>query len=178
MADGRTHFISNVIMGIGVALLVHRNMPSATPYVITGLTIATIITPDMDLEGTTYTERAVRKIPLIGTIWQVQWYLYTLWWRHRGYSHNLFLGTIGRAFWLIGIIIFAIIVYSGFVHVILNELFLLNIVLPNISYFIGKNVAYINCILLIIIGWYLNDWNHYLLDIIFSERKRRRKKNK
>lgn len=100
MPDGVTHFEIGLAGGIAAVLAAAAYTDYATTRAVAiGSLIGLAITPDLDQEGTTFTERILRRIPLIGFVFQVSWYGYALLFRHRGWSHNLLLGTLTRVAW-------------------------------------------------------------------------------
>lgn len=115
MADGRTHFIANVVSGTAMTLAAHRLLddPQAWTYVALGSMIGAIITPDLDQEGRTHTENLLRRIPVVGFVFQVSWYPYAILFRHRGASHTLLFGTLSRVLYSILLILFWLIFASG-----------------------------------------------------------------
>lgn len=97
MADGKTHFASNVLLGVGLTLGAAGYLPAdAFAPVLAGAVIGTFITPDADVDHTSYPEAALRRIPVVGFVFQVAWFPYALAMPHRGLSHHLVLGTAGR----------------------------------------------------------------------------------
>jgi uncharacterized metal-binding protein len=59
-----------------------------------GSAIGWILSPDLDQEGRTFTERLLRKIPGVGFVFQALWYPYAMLTKHRGLSHAIAMGTI------------------------------------------------------------------------------------
>lgn len=108
MASGKAHFAGNVAAGLlATGITLRLAGPELASEVLVGATIGTIITPDLDLEGTTYTERLLRQVPGLGLLWQVLWYGYAMLTRHRGISHLPLVGTASRYLWLVGIALIA-----------------------------------------------------------------------
>jgi uncharacterized metal-binding protein len=99
MADGEVHLLGNLALGTALVVGAHAIGLPLEP-VLVGAAFGTIITPDYDLEGKTVTEDVLRSIPLFGFMWQWSWYGYAMLFKHRGLSHNVFLGTLGRVGWL------------------------------------------------------------------------------
>jgi uncharacterized metal-binding protein len=161
MASGQLHFTANVIAGTVLTSIAYLRAPEPAMalYIGIGCLIGTIVTPDMDLEGTTYTERMMRKIPVFGWLWQQSWYGYALLFRHRGASHNLLLGTPSRIMWLGIIAVFWTVFLIG----------LLCVVQPgNDPDVLGRDIA--TTILSwvhpgLLLGWFAQDIAHYILDI-------------
>jgi len=97
MPDGVTHFAAGVCAGgmAAVALDWFAGAAVAVPFAI-GCGVGLLITPDLDLEGATFTEQALRRIPVVGWMYQAAFYPYAMAFKHRGLSHNLLLGTVTR----------------------------------------------------------------------------------
>jgi len=160
LASGKVHFAGNIINGTVLTVGSYLYSEEIVPLIIIGSILGTMITPDMDLEGTTFTEKLMRKIPIIGFIWQISWYGYALLYKHRGLSHNIFLGTLGRILWLMIIVATYTILIFG-VYSLLNQ----QITLQPMSWFL--NIEFTQ-ILIIYIAWVLQDCNHYGLDLLFK----------
>lgn len=160
MASGKVHFAGNIINGTILTVSTYIYSKEIVPLVIIGSILGTLITPDMDLEGTTFTEKLMRKIPIIGFIWQISWYPYALLAKHRGLSHNIFLGTLGRILWLMIIITIYTILVFGF-YTLLNQ----QITLQPMNWF--SNIEFTQVFIIFII-WALQDCNHYGLDLLFK----------
>lgn len=141
MANGETHFRANIATGLTTWGLVNiTDTMIDTIYIDTiqlgiGLILGTIITPDYDFNKI-YIKKVIKKIPVIGFFWNLYWYPYSMFFKHRGISHNLLFGTITR------------VIYLFF------PIFLLNLF----------QVINIHISIYIIIGWYLQDVTHYILD--------------
>lgn len=100
MPDGIRHFQIGVFAG-GAAVLgaaAYADLPTARAVAI-GSLIGLLITPDLDQEGSTFTEHVLRRVPLVGYLFQVSWYGYALLFRHRGWSHHIIIGTPTRILW-------------------------------------------------------------------------------
>lgn len=160
MASGKVHFAGNIINGTILTVGAYLYSEEAVPLIIIGSILGTLITPDMDLEGTTFTERLMRKIPIIGLLFQNSWYIYSLLTKHRGLSHNILFGTLTRIIWFVFIISFWLIFINGIMITFYNTNLHINIDL------------YINNFFICIVSWYLQDINHYILDFVFNERNR------
>lgn len=105
MADGSVHLKVALVADIGMAYAVWELLQSgqveAALGIGVGAALGTIITPDYDINGTTITESLIRKyIPVVGDFWVADWYLYSLWAKHRGVSHLLVIGTVTRVVYL------------------------------------------------------------------------------
>lgn len=148
MASGTKHLTANVVGGLSIYALLNINSTTifidSTPIFIDsnmlgiGLILGTIITPDYDFNKI-YVKKLIKKIPVLGFFWNLYWYPYSLLFKHRGISHNLILGTITRVIYLCLPIILLYVL--GYIYIQLS------------FYFIH-----------IIIGWYLQDFIHYILD--------------
>lgn len=100
MPDGATHFAANALTGVGMTFAAAWYAPDAFAPVAVGSIIGAFITPDMDVDHTTETEKLMRKVPVVGTAIQAAWLPYALNMKHRGPSHWPVLGTLGRAAYL------------------------------------------------------------------------------
>ena len=157
MADGKTHFIGNVIVGGTMTYAAWRLLePGVWPYVAVGAAVGTLVTPDMDLEGRTHTENLMRQIPVVGLMFQFTWYPYAVLTKHRGISHSLLWGTLSRLAYMI--------VMSAFWAM----------VIVGLSWYAGgdpqKWLDGIREFLMqfrsayLLAAWYLQDVTHYVLD--------------
>lgn len=169
MADGKTHFnaalaTNAVLVGAGIWAISEGAPDAAINGMITGAAIGTVITPDFDLVGTTYTEKAIRSIPIIGgvvgVILQTTWYPYALLSKHRGLSHTHLLGTLTRFAYLLC----ALVVWTWLIN---GAMLSLDIALEVKHYaatiieFCVNNPAFSIAMLL---AWTLHDEAHLLLD--------------
>lgn len=148
MANGTKHLNANIVGGLGIYTLL--NISNNTIYIDSsylyidssmlgiGLILGTIITPDYDFNKI-YVKKLIKKIPVLGFFWNLYWYPYSLLFKHRGISHNLILGTITRVIYLCLPIILLYIL--GYIHIQIDYIYVY-----------------------IIIGWYLQDFIHYILD--------------
>lgn len=96
MPDGNAHFAANVACGLAMTGAAAWYAPALVAPVAAGALIGAFITPDLDLESTTHSEALLRRIPVIGLLFQMLWYPYALMCRHRGVSHWPVVGTLGR----------------------------------------------------------------------------------
>lgn len=148
MASGTKHLTANVVGGLSIYALLNINSTTiyidSTPIYIDsnmlgiGFILGTIITPDYDFNKI-YVKKLIKKIPVLGFFWNLYWYPYSLLFKHRGISHNLILGTITRVIYLCLPIILLYVL--GYIYIQLS------------FYYIY-----------IIIGWYIQDFIHYILD--------------
>ena len=147
MANGSVHFKANVLCGLSTLALLNINNNTIYIYntqvhidtiqVSIGLILGTIITPDYDFDKT-YIKKIIKKIPVIGFLWNLYWYPYSKLFKHRGLSHNLLLGTITRVLYLS---------------------------LPILLFCLFTNTyIYNNTYMYILLGWYIQDFVHYILD--------------
>lgn len=106
MASGRTHSTVALIAAGVVPLAVHIFYPNwPLDSIVKGLLIGWLITPDEDVDGTTFEEERLEHIPLIGPflgwIWCVVWFPYARAIPHRHpLSHWPPFGTLGRFLYL------------------------------------------------------------------------------
>lgn len=161
MANGRVHFIGNLLTGSIAICVTKLYLPEQFNQVLLGSLCGLFITPDMDLEGRTHTENLLRKIPVIGLLFQVSWYLYALLFAHRGLSHNIFIGTLSRIIYSLLLIIFWLLLVTGIIYITGNT--------NNQIWLTVYNwlQCYVTIPMLFI--WFLQDCNHYLLDILFDK---------
>jgi len=104
MPSGRTHFVlANLtevaILGFGVYAALQGDATTGVCMSIGGF-VGIWITPDADLEGKTYTEKKIARIPVLGALWIIAWYAYAYVFQHRGISHIPALGTLTRMVYL------------------------------------------------------------------------------
>jgi uncharacterized metal-binding protein len=155
MSDGQVHLIGNLIFGgalTGATFMLAREY---TPYVFVGSVIGTIVTPDMDVDHKTETEQIMNQVPGIGWLFGQAWYGYALIANHRGLSHNLFLGTVGRVVWTLLIALVALIFISGLLQ-------LFGVVFDPLATMRAFTAVMLNPVLLL--SWLTMDCMHYLLD--------------
>lgn len=147
MASGTKHLTANVVGGLSIYTLL--NISSNTIYIDStpiyidsnmigiGLILGTIITPDYDFNKI-YVKKLIKKIPVLGFFWNLYWYPYSLLFKHRGLSHNVLLGTLTRVLYLnLPILLFCL----------FNNIYIYN-----------------NTYIYILLGWYIQDFVHYILD--------------
>lgn len=74
---------------------------SATGFLF-GLYVGRRVTPDLDIDEvlTRQTRRYLKRNRFLGTLWRIYWLPYALYHPHRGLSHSLLVGTLGRWFYL------------------------------------------------------------------------------
>lgn len=105
MADGRTHAAANggvLTLVVASGALLSLAVPTTEVYAVAagasaGALAGLLITPDIDQPGITYEERRVmRYLGPIGYLWFLYWLPYGLFMPHRGYSHTVPQGTLGR----------------------------------------------------------------------------------
>lgn len=106
MATGKVHAQKTrgnlKIIAVGsIALLIYSHHAP-----VIGLTIGAVIghylTPDYDLNHVQYTQRLlIRKCWLLGWIWRIYWYPYSILCTHRGSSHSWPLGTLIRLLYML-----------------------------------------------------------------------------
>lgn len=174
MASGRTHFQSNALMGvtmISLAVVIWWGT-LAWVWVLLGSLIGLFCTPDMDLEGRTYTERLLWRIGFrvgkrgrfspVGFSYQWGWYGYALLFPHRQLSHNKYLlGTLTRVGW--SFVLFTL----GCVGVAGAAFFVGWDPEPVRQFFVDFVQRERN--LLLYAAWVLQDINHYVLDAFIKE---------
>lgn len=144
MANGSVHFKANVLCGLSTLALLNIN--NNTIYIDTiqvhidniqvsiGLLLGTIITPDYDFDKI-YIKKIIKKIPVLGFLWNLYWYPYSKLFKHRGLSHNVLLGTLTRFLYLS---------------------------LPILLFCLFNNISF--TYIYILLGWYIQDFVHYILD--------------
>ena len=95
MPNYETHCIFNWIMLVVLGVVAYQYYPVDWKYLVFGIgyIIGTVyITPDLDTNSSVYN-------PL--------WYIYKLLFKHRGLSHNIFIGFITRLIYL-GLVFYGI----------------------------------------------------------------------
>lgn len=130
--------------------------PEYTVPVAIGSIAGLLITPDFDLEGKSITESALYIVPPLAWLWQQLWFGYALLFRHRGFSHNIILGTLGRVAWSLLIALVVMIFSFGLLQ-------LLGITFDPLAAVRGLAGVLLNPIVLVC--WWSQDILHYLLDI-------------
>lgn len=106
MADGKTHLrvalVADAWLMYAAWHLNSMGYPDQATGVVVGAVLGTLITPDYDIQGSTITEAIIRKtLPLVGDFWVADWFLYSLWSKHRGISHIFVIGTLTRMVYLL-----------------------------------------------------------------------------
>lgn len=169
MSTGRTH--ATFAWGLSIPLTFTGAYLYASGYPDLGIgvwwgTLAGIlITPDADLEGTTWEERRLYNLSLLlGLLWQWAWFLYARAIPHRGISHIPILGTITRIGYLVFVSYMATWIVNG---AWLNYCQFAGCAPQQVS--IPWNVIQPLTWAGLIIAWVAQDMGHLLLD-----RKRRR----
>lgn len=164
MADGHTHFkmslVVDAVIGGALIWMAQEGAPvDVFDGVVIGAIIGTVITPDFDLVGTTYTEKLLRSIPILGLLLQVSWYPYALLSKHRGLSHTHVLGTLSRALYMM----IALIVWTWGI----NGMFL-SLHIDAVQHLAGTILDYCasnaTFTVSMFIAWALHDEMHILLD--------------
>ena len=104
MSDGNVHARDAIVVA---SLVTTYNVVQYGPehplfYAgVIGSVLGIFITPDTDLEGTTWGERQLRRIPIFGVWFQAKMFPYALTNNHRGRSHVIIVGTLERLFYLL-----------------------------------------------------------------------------
>lgn len=111
MANGNTHSVASVAAGVGLGIacyVIWRDIEYSAAISL-GCFAQVFISPDRDVDGGTVSERYLRKISWILSLWwKLVWRPYSISMKHRGKSHAIY-GTIGRLLYLMfPISIFAI----------------------------------------------------------------------
>jgi len=164
VADGHTHFRASiavdVILASGLIWMGKNGAPvEVFNGVVVGATIGTLVTPDFDLVGTTYTEALLRNIPILGVLIQITWYPYALLSKHRGLSHIHILGTLSRLLYML----FAMMIWTWIINGAL-----LSVGIDSVYHVAARIAQY--CInnptftLSMLLAWTLHDEAHLLLD--------------
>ena len=164
MPDGITHFEIGLLAGSAAVLAAAAYAdPPAVRAVLLGSAIGLLITPDLDQEGTTFTERVLRHVPLVGFLFQVSWYGYALLFRHRGWSHNIIIGTPSRILWSLFLLLFWTCAAGGLAAFGAGAA--LPVTVPDwpavIAEFVPR-LAHPG----VLLGWWLQDALHVLLDAL------------
>jgi uncharacterized metal-binding protein len=152
MATGKTHEkVAIVVSGATAFSYLFLPVDMATALLV-GTINGGVVTPDIDVDGTTREERRLENIPLIGPFvryaFQVFWYPYALAFNHRGFSHIPILGTLSRAIYQTLGISFILYVFTEATGAIIPRLW---------------NVDWIYT-LTYLIGWCIQDMFHILFD--------------
>lgn len=105
MPDGRVHFaISCGVLGAAIipaALYIAPESLTNSGALLLGGLIATVITPDIDQQTTTFEERRIYNIhPILGTSYKWFWLPYAKRIPHRSISHWIVIGTLTRVLYL------------------------------------------------------------------------------
>lgn len=99
MSSGRVHALANTAVLVTTVIVtpIYLPLPLAAGA-ITGALAGLILTPDIDLPGTTHEEiRIYKHLGFFGGgMWQLFWNHYARTHSHRGSSHAPFRGTAGR----------------------------------------------------------------------------------
>lgn len=141
--DGKSHFVANSLILFGTFGLVASTKPELLQSAMVGATLGTVITPDYDFKHI-YIKSVIKKIPILGELWNMYWWLYAVMFKHRKLSHNIIFGTMTRFVYLF-LPISIVYIYCNFNMDIYN-------------------------ILIILTLWYIQDFSHYILDLkIFSK---------
>lgn len=125
-----------------------------------------LITPDVDVDGSTHEEQRWFRInPVLGHLWHCFWYIYGECFKHRGVSHVLFIGTLTRIFYIV--IQFTIIqllwmIFSNS-NLVGSDLFFVNLY-NSFPYFCHA----------LYFSWSLQDLIHIIFDICSTWLKKRR----
>jgi len=107
VADGVTHLrvalVADVGMGIAAYYCSSLGLERESIGIVAGAVLGTWITPDYDVNGSTITEKLTRRyLSFLGDLWVAEWFLYSLWNKHRGrFSHKHVAGTLTRIVYLI-----------------------------------------------------------------------------
>lgn len=120
-----------------------------------------LLTPDIDVNGTTYEEYRLYKLfwPL-GFVWQNFWSPYGLIFAHRGWSHTPFIGTFTRLVYILTAISLAILAFNEYVRLMNYDKSLQSDVFIAIRFFIQNLEMCVAWFLL----WSLQDILHWIAD--------------
>jgi uncharacterized metal-binding protein len=143
--DGKKHFTANTIIILSTFTFLSILKLDIVFYSLTGTVLGTLITPDYDFKNI-YIKKVIEKIPIIGRLWNIYWLPYALMFTHRGYSHNIFIGTFSRILYL------------------LLPLFILFIIINNKYNIYNITTNELFGFLIVVVSWYIQDLTHYALD--------------
>jgi len=109
MASGVTHARATkrniIILGVPTVLVgtaLYLDQTWAWLGFSLGLVIGHLLTPDIDHHYYTHEEWRIRRWnKVLGLLWSAYWWPYEKLHSHRGISHTLFVGTIGRFLYLL-----------------------------------------------------------------------------
>lgn len=106
MASGRTHaavaWTLSIPLGVAGAYAYLTGYPALGIGIGCGTLAGILVTPDADLEGTTWEEQRIYRLStLLGLLWQWAWFLYARAIPHRGISHTPILGTLTRLIYIV-----------------------------------------------------------------------------
>jgi uncharacterized metal-binding protein len=173
VSSGRTHFIlSCTLLGGTAAGCWLLDVPAEyTVPILMGLGTGAVITPDLDLEQSTYTEHLVQRIPLAGGIVTATWLPYAFMFRHRGLSHHWLWGTVGRllyvafaiGFWIVWLV--GLLAILGLFSGLKGTIAAWDVWLP-----IQWGLFFLS--------WWAQDLLHLLTDKIYSDNRKRRKRHR
>jgi uncharacterized metal-binding protein len=149
-------------MGTGLSALALIYFPEYALEFATGCFIGLLVTPDLDIDATTYTEELLRMIPPIGFLFRVCTFPYAILFVHRGWSHHFIVGTLSRVIWLFIISL----VIAAFVSGVAAWFGKYN----EAAFFTAKSVILYMLHPALLAGMLIQDLNHYALDGLFSEK--------
>lgn len=161
MAPGIDHLVINLAVGTVMVAATYATAPELTAPCFVGAVAGLLITPDMDLDGSSITENILRSVPVVGFLWQWAWYGYAMLFRHRGRSHSVFFGTASRVGWSCLVYAAAVVSVSGVWCMSTggdNHVFVTGVV-DSMKWFL----AYVTQPVLLL-AWFVQDATHYAAD--------------
>ena len=128
-----------------------------------------LMTPDLDVNGTTFEEYRLYKIfwP-IGFVWQNFWAPYGLMFKHRGWSHTPFIGTLTRIAYILGVLICG--------SFLANQMIVIFDFKTNVEFSASFATVFIRDNWSLCIAWYIvwaiQDIGHWVADVLSTAAKR------
>lgn len=134
-----------------------------------GCLLGIIFSPDLDLPIFTTAEQVWFKIPIIGDFlahfWSYFWYRYARHMKHRGLSHNLFLGTLTRViYFIVGVPLNLIYLKVAILIYLAQPVTMAALMVVPIWWF-GLLLANVGIVFLLVLGLYVSDIGHIGRDI-------------
>lgn len=163
MAKGRAHDRLNLLIGSvcsGVLIGIEKNWPITFGFVLGFLLSTLVLSPDLDLGPK---KRA--------GIFRIILYPYSVFFKHRGYSHSLLFGTLTRVFYGIAVVLFIIFCSHKMGYLKVNALQSVELIvnyLKNYNY----DLSTYKLLTWTFLGMFLADLLHISIDLISSRFKR------
>lgn len=159
--NGKAHLGMNLAVLYANVTITYVCLPSDFLLpVLTGSIAGILITPDYDYEKN-LPKSIVSEIPLLGKIWDIIWYPYARFVKHRSFwSHSFLFSTALRMFYLFSFVILCLLVLAQ-VGV--------DIPLYEFTQLIFSD-GVLQFLLITFVAWSLQDLSHLILDTKFFRR--------